>query len=95
MSTSLAVSQFFDLATGRRLVRRPANGFRVAAVLPEERVCLTCHGARTFDVVYARAVRNGRQVEVLRRCRSCRQVTTILVKPWILGLEEQDGNCEA
>jgi hypothetical protein len=95
MSTSLAVSQFFDLATGRRKVSRPANGFRVAAVFPEQRVCLTCYGKRIFDVVYARSVRTGRPVEVMRRCRSCRQVTMILVKPWVLGLEEEDGNCEA
>lgn len=66
--TSLAVTQFMELARGERSVQVPANEFQVETIRAEEHYCLRCFGVRWFDVIYA----NSDQVAFsYRRCRCC------------------------
>ena len=74
--TSLAVVQFFAIATGEIPVHKPDNGFRTVRLVGEERYCLGCCGVRWHDVLEAElsAVSGHLSVVKIARCRVCEQV---------------------
>jgi hypothetical protein len=74
--TSLAVVQFFAIATGEVPVHKPANGFRTVRLVGEERYCLGCYGVRWHDVLEAELSAVSGQLSVVKiaRCRVCEKV---------------------
>jgi hypothetical protein len=74
--TSLAVVQFFALATGKVPVHAPDNGFRTVQLVGEERYCLSCMGVRWHDVLEAELSAVSGQLSVVKiaRCRVCEKV---------------------
>lgn len=69
VGTSLAVRQFVAFARGEDVPHKPSNPWRVTAVVPTLRYCLSCYGSRWFDEVQAVTV-DGKPISVFR-CRVC------------------------
>ena len=79
---SLAVWQFFCLATGEVAVHAPDNGFKVIRLVGEERYCLGCRAVRWHDVLEGwheqlAAVRPGEVNFRISRCRVCERLGEI------------------
>ena len=72
-ATSLAVVQFFAIATGEVPVHKPDNGFRTVRLVGEERYCLGCYGIRWHDVLEAELSAVSGQLSVVKIawCRVC------------------------
>jgi len=62
--TSLAMRQFWAMATGEIPVHKPCNPWRVAMVRVEELYCLGCCGVRWHDVV----IGDSRSLSFCRCC---------------------------
>ena len=69
MSSSIAVRQFVALARGEMERGGERNPFRVVCVAQQERYCLSCYGARTFDVIYGQG--ESLAFEKAAICRTC------------------------
>lgn len=64
IGTSLAVRQFFAIASGRVAVHRPVSEFRVVKAEAEECYCLYCFGIFWHDMLRG-------AVRTVRVCRVC------------------------
>jgi hypothetical protein len=67
--TSLAVRQFVAFVRGEDEPHEPSNPWQVERVIPAQQYCLSCCGARWFDVIQAVTV-DGKNVSI-SRCRCC------------------------
>ena len=69
MANSMAVRQFYNLASGREKPHTPRNPIQVNEVLERELYCLKCMDVTRFDVVSG--MDQGGNRWQIATCRSC------------------------